>query len=472
MPYGPGTQPGPQGEPTWRPGYGPQKPPVPGMSWDDFQSIQQGLVDTVKGMTAAQKKALAAKKARQKKAAAAKRARLAADRSGGGGGGGSPVVQSGIDYAGLAGQVGGKPGNNFAGLNPNVGNLTPLGAAQRGSQTMGKAQLDALVASIVGGTYGKQVSLMQREQERMRGQNASNVANIQRWYGDVMASQGVAAQRDEAFGAAAQASALDTGQGIVEALGGAANEGSYVAGAAAAASAGDISAISAIQNMHNADMAPLLKDEAAGQMTREQGAGSGRLRDLSMKLSELQTEQSSKEAELRYGVWQQNNQVLNDRINRELAIRSGNQALKQQRFANNMGIRTANLAQQAQNAQNLVGLAGVQQDDQQSKQAGMDKAADRAARTAIEAGKEAGRNYRAQLSGAAKSKSQTYATAGKQAKDSAANDILGILKDQDMTPQQAQRLAVSVVSGYGWSVKNPAVAAFVIGTLRAAGIDV
>jgi hypothetical protein len=376
-------------------------------------------------------------------------------------------VSSGVDYTALAQSSGVDP-RMFQGINPKTGQLIPLSLANRGSKTMGPDQINALVQGMVGDSYNSQIKLSQQHQADTEAQNAHNLDQISHWYDQVLGSQGVATQRDADFGKAAVQSATDSTAAIVGALGGEANPGSYVAGAAGNENVGNINAISAVQNQYNSDMAPLLAGEKAGQLTREQGLGGQRLRDLREQLISLQSEKGSKEAEMRYNVWQSNNQVLDQRLQNELAIRQANSGLGQQRFQNKMGVLQTIAAAQAAQGQAGMDAAGLAVKEAGDVNKQRSHQADNALKVAIEQAKEAGRNYRARLSRSGKS-AKSYASSSSNVKTDAYNDILDTLENNKITdPRQAQRIAIAIASGYGWSVKNPAVAAFISNTIAQA----
>lgn len=386
-----------------------------------------------------------------------------------------PAAGSGIDYDALAAQMGIDPAL-LEGLRPNVGNLIPLALSRQGARPMADTDIDELVSTMVGDRYSRMEQLAGRDREDMRRQNEHNLAQIERWYNQVLGSQGVAAERDAAFGRAAVDSARGATEAIVGALGGEANMGAGVVGAAGNENVGNLQAISTVQDQFNADMAPLLRGEMAGQLAREQALGGARLRDLSRRLQELQAERGSKEAELRFAVWQSNNDILDRRLQNELAIRQANAALHQQRFQNRMGVRQMGLAAATAGMEGLTDLAGVAQEDAEAQGNLANKAADRQFRAALEAAKEAGRNYRARLSaqsrGRSESKLKPYGASSADAKDSAWNDIVDALDGRELTPQQALRVGSAIVSGYGWSMKNAAVQSLVRTALREAGYDV
>lgn len=371
-----------------------------------------------------------------------------------------------VDLSGLAGAMGVDP-NLFRGLNPNVGNLIPLKLAQQGARPMTQAQIDQLVSSLQSGT-NTSLQLLSQQQTDARAQNAHNLDQISHWYDQVLQSQGVAAERDKAFGQAAVQSAQDAAQSVVSALGGEANLGAGMVGAAGQENVGNLQAISSIQDQFNADLAPLLQGEKAGQLTREQALGGQRLKDLQSQLLQMQAQKSSDEAQMRFGVWQSNNDILNSQIQNELAIRQANTNLRQQRFANQTGLRQGMIAAQAAQGDNVLKVAGMAQNEADRAASVAGKNADRAARVAIAQAQEAGRQARARLTKGG-SKALPYARASSSTKDDAYNDILDVVEGKGLDPQQALQVAVAIAGGYGWSVKNPAVAAFIQSTLKAGG---
>lgn len=371
-----------------------------------------------------------------------------------------------MDYGAVAASLGIDP-KLFKGLNPNTGNLLPLALARSGAQTMGPDQQNALVKSLIGDQYSRQETVMGQERARMDAQNKMNLSNIRGWYDQVMQSQGVAAQRDEAFGKAAVDSMTEATGDIVSALGGAANEGSYVVGAAGQENIGNLQAVGTIQNQYNADMAPLLQAEGAGQMAREQAMGSSRTRDLSMRLAELQSGRSSAEADLRFKLWQSNNEVLNQRLQNELAIRQANSGMRQQRFNNNVGLRQMMMAAQAGAAGNVADIASVAQRDAESQRDAQIAANKEAWDRQMDVAKEQGKMYRAQLG-------QNAGNTWRNAKSDQQDGVWQLIADRAaMNPNASQKqrvqMALAVVRGV-WpkaSLNNRALQEWILDAIEA-----
>lgn len=433
---------------------------------------QGGQVSTVPGpRTAANPSGQYAVKPTRKKGRNKPRQATATSASTGGASVAGPVYTDpgpAMDYAGLATNMGVDPAL-FRGLNPRVGNLIPLSLARRGAQTMGPADINRLVATLVGDQYQRQQTLMERERERMLGQNAHNLTQIRGWYDQVLGAQGKAMERDAAFGREAVQSMTDATADIVGALGGEANEGSYVVGAAGQENIGNLGAIATIQNEYNSDMAPLLAAEGAGALAREQAAGSARNRDLAMRLSELQSNRGTAEAELRFNLWQANNEILQQRLQNELAIRQSNTGLRQQQFNNRVGLRQMLMAAQTDAQGNVADIASVAQRDADSRRDAALAAQKEAFSQQMQIAEEAGRTYRAQLSAAGRKKEGTYAQASNDTRESAWNDIVDVIEGKKLTPQQARQVAMRVVQGYGWSPQNGAVQALIESALGEAG---
>jgi hypothetical protein len=309
--------------------------------------------------------------------------------------------------------------------------LIPLALANAGAKPMSRAEIDQLVSSIVNPQRTKK--LFEHDRQELLAQTTHNIKQLDNWYGQVMDSQGVAAQRSADFGKAAVAANADVTQGIISSLGGEANEGSYVVGAAGAENAGLLNALGAIENQYNADITPLLKAEAAGQKAREQAAGTARLRDLSRQLMEAETQGSSAEAQLRYDVWQNNQQILNDRIARRIGIMQANQGARQQRYQNQLGLAQAGIAAQASQAGlglQTLGAAADYIDDQAD-------------------------NERQAARDAYLRRPKPYGQVSKSIKDSAWNDMIDLVEGKKMTTKQAMMVMASVIRQYGWNPNSP-----------------
>jgi hypothetical protein len=191
-----------------------------------------------------------------------------------------------------------------------------------------------------------------------------------------------------------------------------------------------------------------------------------------MRLSELQGERGSKEAEMRYNLWQSNNEILDRKLQNELSIRQANTALRQQRFQNRMGLGQQLMAAQVVGSEGLNSLAQTQQEEAEAIGKSNDKAVDRQYRAALEEAKEAGRNYRAGLLAQGRgAKPKPYASANSDTKDDAWNDLVDALDGRDMSPRQALQVATAIMGGYGWSMKNAAVQSLAASALREAGFE-
>jgi hypothetical protein len=325
--------------------------------------------------------------------------------------------------------------------------LISAALANQGGKPMTPAQIDQLVSSITQGSTVK--SMYERDRENTLKQNESNLSQIKDWYGQVTDAQGVATQRDAEFGKQALDANTATTQAIIGSLGGEANQGSYVVGAQGENTAGTLNALGQIQNQYNADIAPLLKLEGAGALAREQGAGAARLRDLSRSLMQQQSQASSDEAKLRFDVWQQNNQLANDRLTRLMQIKQYNQGLRQQDFNNQLGVVQAGISAQTAGAQLGASVANS-------------------------AGDFVNAATRAAQADKPKSKWLPWGTAPKQRKEAAYGDIVNAVKGRNLSLQQAITVATQIMNsrGYGWSVKNPGVRATIYKALTDAGYDV
>lgn len=150
--------------------------------------------------------------------------------------------------------------------------------------------------------------------------------DIGQWYGQAEGAQGVAATRDHAISQAGVGSVKDAVSHIIASLGGSANEGSGLVGAAGADSIGTLAALGANQDQYNTDLAPLLKAEAAGQSSRQTARNAADAQSIAQKIVDLQGQRGQKKAD--YG----------------MQITKENNALDQQRFQNQMALENARVA--------------------------------------------------------------------------------------------------------------------------------
>lgn len=363
---------------------------------------------------------------------------------GGAGGPNDPLVQALAEATGLDPRM-------LEGLKAPNGKPLSLALAGKGAKTMSPAELDALVKTIVGGE--SRSSLIESDIERMTKQGEHNVAQIGAWYDQVLASQAKAAERDKQFGAAAVQSAQDVGQAILSSIGGEAAEGAGMVGASTNANVGNLQAMEHIQNQYNEDVRPIFEAEKASQMTREQGASASRLRDLNRQLVETKLQASADEANLRYNVWQQNNAILNSRLDREMAIRQYNQGLPQQRFGNQVTLAQMALAAQAQNF-------GQEQATAQFAAGRQDQAFNKA--MAIRQWKAA----QSQKSPDKRSWGSLKVKEKKDAMDLIWNTVAQADSDGNVnlrydSAEKALAAALNTVQALGYSPRNPAVAAAV-----------
>jgi hypothetical protein len=221
-----------------------------------------------------------------------------------------------------------------------VGTPISEGLAQQGATLMPGDAADKLA----GLEYDTQLRDLGIEKARQPVQQRQNEADIGNWYDQALTSQATAGERDKEINAAGTASVTDAVSRILSSLGGGANEGAGVVGAAGATAVGTLAALGSNQERYNADLVPLLQTERSGALSRERAMGSTRAQDLALKLSGLQGEKGASRASHQLEMQQYNNEIRDRRLERLMQIRAANNSLAQQQFQNKLALGEADMA--------------------------------------------------------------------------------------------------------------------------------
>lgn len=317
--------------------------------------------------------------------------------------------------------------SGLAALDPSTGIIIPTALADDGAKpfdaakvanTLAGLEFDPVIAELVAG------------QQVTGRQNSQNERDIRNFYKQVLGSQAKAAKRDADISEAGVDSIEDATANIVSSLGGGANQGAGMVGAAGASAVGTLGALKTAQDQFNADIRPLLEAERAGSLSRERAAGTARLHDLATRLATARGQKGQAEAARRFEVTQANNEILDRILDRKLGIVGANNQTRQTRFSNAFGLEQAKIA---------AAISGVELTN--STLAALSRAAGEGER---------------------EPRTVPYALSPQALKDDAYNSFANrveSLKLAGLTPQEAFKAASTFFPrGYGWSMKNPAVA--------------
>lgn len=315
--------------------------------------------------------------------------------------------------------------SGLAALDPNTGIIIPTRLADDGAKpfdaakvakTLAGLEFDPVIAELVAG------------QQITGRQNSQNERDIRNFYKQVLGSQATAAERDADISEAGVDSIEDATANIVSALGGGANQGAGMVGAAGASAVGTLGALKTAQDQFNADIRPLLEAERAGSLSRERAAGTARLHDLATRLATARGQKGQAEAARRFEVTQANNEILDRILDRKLGIVGANNQTRQTRFSNAFGLEQAKIAS---------AISGLELTN--STLASL-----------------------AQAAGEREPRTVPYALSPQALKDDAYNSFANrveSLKLAGLSPQEALKAAGTFFPrAYGWSMKNPAVA--------------
>jgi hypothetical protein len=223
---------------------------------------------------------------------------------GGGGGGG------GGGAGGGGGGMGAADPSMFPGV-PGVDEGDPNTA-----HLLGRGMADTLA----GMQFDPQIQELMTQIEQGKRDESQNQADIGHWYGQVEGAQHTAGQRDTEANQAAKDSVNNALQGILASLGG--SRGAGVVGAAGLNDLTDLAAQGSSQDRYNADLAPLLKDEAAGQHSREAAAASQIASQRGNALVGLRGQRGQAKAKALMDIVQANNQGRQSNFQNRLAIQN------------------------------------------------------------------------------------------------------------------------------------------------------
>lgn len=238
-------------------------------------------------------------------------------------------------------------------LNPNTARLMDPASATTGAKLYGPGVAEAQA----GLQYDSKILSLRDSALRNPLDTKQHVKDIGSWYGQVLASLKTAGERDSSLQKAAVDETVANTGAIAGAIGGEANAGSYLVGAAGAEAAGTLGALGLAQDQYNADLAPILQGEAASQKTREAASGSSKLADLKLQIAAALGERGQAQASNQFGVDQANNGVLDARAARQLQIIQANNAARQTNFQNKYGVETTRIGAQVSGAKEAADLA-------------------------------------------------------------------------------------------------------------------
>jgi hypothetical protein len=241
-------------------------------------------------------------------------------------------------------KVGGSGIPGVTGAGPAVNKLLPSSYAE----TLAGAQFDPQI---------REATLNQLRQKRDQAQAERDIND---WASQVQGSQQKATTRDQAAGAAASGDVKNVIQGLIDSLG-----GSRGAGVVGAAGVNDLTAIKQqgeAQDTYNNDLAPILANEQATNLSRQRALGTQSQDKLAAALIDLQGQRGQAKAKALTDIIQANNQARQSNFGNRLALENANLAaaslgmkadefaasLRQQGLSNQIARAKLTAAQQAQ----------------------------------------------------------------------------------------------------------------------------
>jgi hypothetical protein len=181
----------------------------------------------------------------------------------------------------------------------------------------------SMADQIAGGEFDPQIHDLSVQQARQPLQGAQDLQDIGHWYDQVLGSEATARSRDSAASAAGVNSIRDAVAKIVGSLGGSANQGAGLVGAAGADQVGSLEAQGVSQDQYNNDIRPLLREQAAGARSRQVANNEKDAQDIAQSMLEKVGARGQKKGETM------------------MTIREYNNSLKQQGFQNRLALEQA-----------------------------------------------------------------------------------------------------------------------------------
>jgi len=352
------------------------------------------------------------------------------------------AVQQGPRVPGVGGARGGTTRRDGTGDARDRRDGVALGPAPNFGMPISEAQVgaagptllpDSFAESLAAAEFDSPIRAAQIDIARQPRQAAQNLQDIANWYDQVLRSQATASQRDSEINDAGQGSLEQAIGAIVSSLGGEANQGAGLVGAAGADALGTLGAIGTAQEQYNQDIAPLLKAEGAGARSREMAQQTALAQDLRNQLIDLTRQRGASKGASLFDIRRDNNTVRQQRLQNLMGARGFNNQLAQQEFSNDLALKEMEIAAMGMNL-------------------------DIAKAMTPEAPKG------------------SYADTGANQKLAVMDKAVGEVRDPNTgelrydVPRTVQ-LVNSMIAGAGWSRRNPEVLAFRNEILRAVGIN-
>lgn len=228
----------------------------------------------------------------------------------------------------------------LAGLLANLGLPIPEEWASKGASPFS----DAMADEIAGLEYDSMLAGLERALADNEAQTRQNVHDVNTWFGQVLGHQAKAAERDRAMNVAGQESMEEASKRILSSIGGSANEGAGVVGAAGVEAVGALKSLGQAQEEFNEDIRPLLELEKSGEAAKQLSLGADRNAEIAAAIADARREKGQRKSTALFDIQRLNNEIEQGRIDRLIQIRQANNALGQQGFQNQLALSELDLA--------------------------------------------------------------------------------------------------------------------------------
>lgn len=305
--------------------------------------------------------------------------------------------------------------------------------------------------TLAGAQFDDAIRQLKLEMDRQPRQTEQNKRDITDWFGQVLSSLDTAGERDKAISQAGVSSVQDASKDIIASLGGAANDASAAVGEAGQQGVDTLAALGTAQGEYNADLAPILQNEKAGNLSRQDAIGSQLAHEMASQMLGLKTQRGQAKSNAMMDITRYNNDLASSRLDRLMGIKQYNNSLGQQKFQNELALSDAQMAA-LMNGMSLNDKTLQAMIDQQKLNG-----------TYNPSGKKT----------AGKLPKSAFVNSTADMKHKVWNEALGAIYDGKKLTVPVPR-AVQIVNGTirsaGWSLANPAVLAWRNQLLRSIGV--
>lgn len=204
--------------------------------------------------------------------------------------------------------------------------------------------VDKTAQALAQEQFQPQINEQQLLVNRDPVQAAQNEQDVKDWYNQVLNAQQAAGTADTAATQQGVNATNQQTQALIASLGGSANQGSGEAAAAGQNASGTLQAIGAAQQGLDSQLAPILQAQAAQQRIDQANTDQAKTQADQLALQSLQGQEGNAQTQAQMQLQGANNSIDEARQQALQNIIEYNNSLKQQKYQNQLGLMSAQIA--------------------------------------------------------------------------------------------------------------------------------